>query len=238
MIRGILFDYGGTLDTDGVHWSEVLWQGFEAAGIGVPKADFRDAYVHGERMLARQPLVCPGHTMLDLLRMKADIETRYLTDNRLWDATETRRAAQAEAVARHCHAHVLHVLETSREVIRRLARRYPLVLVSNFYGNIRAILRDFRLEYFQAVVESAAVGIRKPDPRIFQMGVDALGMDSHEVLVVGDSFTKDIMPAASIGCRTAWIRGRGWGDEDADEHLPTTILGTIAQLETWLQTAG
>ena len=238
MIRGILFDYGGTIDTDSVHWSEVLWQGFGAAGISVPKANFRDAYVCGERTLARQPLIHPDHTMLDLLRIKVDIETRYLTENRLWGASEAERAARSEAVACHCYAHVLFVLETSREVIRRLAGRYPLVLVSNFYGNIQAILRDFRLEYFQAVVESAVVGIRKPDPRIFQLGVDALGMNSHEVLVVGDSFSKDILPASSIGCPTAWIRGKGWADENVDEALPTAILGSITQLETWLQTAG
>ena len=28
-IKGIIFDYGGTLDTRGDHWSEVLWQGYE-----------------------------------------------------------------------------------------------------------------------------------------------------------------------------------------------------------------
>lgn len=237
MIRGIIFDYGGTIDTDSVHWSEVLWQGFEAAAIGVAKADFRDAYVHGERTLARQPLIRPDHTMLDLLRIKVDIETRYLTENHLWDPGEAVRATRSEAVARHCYDHVLHVLETSREVIRRLSRRYPLVLVSNFYGNIQAILHDFRLEYFRTVIESAVVGIRKPDPRIFQLGVEALGMSSHEVLVVGDSFSKDIRPASSIGCLTAWIRGKGWGDEEVDEQLPTTILGSIAQLEAWLLAA-
>ena len=34
-IKGIIFDYGGTLDTRGDHWSEVLWQGYEHFGIGV-----------------------------------------------------------------------------------------------------------------------------------------------------------------------------------------------------------
>ena len=63
-IKGIIFDYGGTLDTRGDHWSEVLWQGYEHFGIGVAddeevepgvsihKQAFRDAYVYGERALA------------------------------------------------------------------------------------------------------------------------------------------------------------------------------------------
>ena len=34
-VKGIIFDYGGTLDTRGDHWSEVLWKGYEHFGIGV-----------------------------------------------------------------------------------------------------------------------------------------------------------------------------------------------------------
>ena len=75
--------------------------------------------------------------------------------------------------------YVLRVLEVSRPVVEHLARRFPLVLVSNFYGNIHTILRDFRLEYFQAVVESAVVGVRKPDPQIFRLGVEALGLPAE-----------------------------------------------------------
>lgn len=235
-VKGIIFDYGGTIDTDSVHWSEVLWDGFVAVGIPVSKDAFRDAYVFGERTLARQPLIRPDHTMLDLLRIKVDLETQYLVDNGQWRmdngqwTMDNERRAKSEAVARHCYDHVLQVLTTSREVLRQLAGRYPLVLVSNFYGNIQAILRDFRLEYFQAVVESAVVGIRKPDARIFQLGVEALGMDARDVVVVGDSYAKDIVPAHSLGCQTVWVRGKGWADEVVDEQLPTAIIRHLNQL--------
>ena len=55
---------------------------------------------------------------------------------------------------------------------------------------------------FQTVIESAVVGIRKPDPRIFLLGVEALGLKAEEVSVVGDSLEKDIIPAHKAGCRT------------------------------------
>ena len=87
-------------------------------------------------------------------------------------------------------------------MVSKLSKEYPLVLVSNFYGNIQTILDDFHLNYFQSIIESAVVGIRKPDSRIFQLGVDALHMIPEEVLVVGDSFDKDILPATAIGCKT------------------------------------
>ncbi|MBP3590718.1 MAG: HAD family hydrolase [Muribaculaceae bacterium] len=105
-------------------------------------------------------------------------------------------------------------------MIEALAAEYPLVLVSNFYGNVEAVLEDFDLRrYFRTIVESAVVGVRKPDPKIFALGVEALGLRPQEVLVVGDSYKKDIVPAESLGCRVAWIKGKGWtADEDAQTH--------------------
>ena len=60
-IKGLIFDYGGTIDTPAVHWSEVLWEGYGFCSVPVTKAQFREAYVHGERTLATQPLIRPEH---------------------------------------------------------------------------------------------------------------------------------------------------------------------------------
>ena len=94
------------------------------------------------------------------------------------------------------------------------------MLVSNFYGNVESVLADFNLRhYFKAIIESAVVGIRKPDPRIFALGVEALALNPQEVLVIGDSYKKDIVPAETLGCQVAWIKGKGWtADEDAVTH--------------------
>ena len=94
------------------------------------------------------------------------------------------------------------------------------MLVSNFYGNIETVLEDFGVrKYFKAIIESAVMGIRKPDPRIFEHGVKALGVLPDETLVIGDSYRKDIVPAESIGCQAIWIKGKGWtAEEDAVLH--------------------
>lgn len=229
-IKGIIFDYGGTIDTNSTHWSEVLWKGFLSQNVPVSKEQFRECYVHGERTLAKFPLIKPEHNFLDLLQIKVDIETKYLADNGFWTIDKEQRQRISCDIAQYCYDYVLRVLQTSREVIRSLSEKYPLVLVSNFYGNIQTILHDFRLEYFQSIIESAVVGVRKPDPRIFQLGVDALGLPAEDIVVVGDSFSKDIVPASSIGCKTVWIRGIGWGNEEIDESVPTAILSDIAEL--------
>jgi putative hydrolase of the HAD superfamily len=99
----------------------------------------------------------------------------------------------------------------SREILFRLKSRCPLVLVSNFYGNLSIVLQEFGLDgIFEAVVESAAVGVRKPNPRIFLLGAEALGLPPSKVTAVGDSLDKDIIPAKQAGCRTVWLQGEGW----------------------------
>lgn len=240
MIQGIIFDYGGTIDTNATHWSEVLWEGYKNVGIPVCKDEFRASYVFAERCLARHPYIKPEHNFLDTLNIKCDIETKDLVARGVWQATEEERKRKSEAVARFCYGYVIKVLELSRPIVERLSRKYPLVLVSNFYGNIKTVLEDFRLQYFCHIVESAIVGIRKPNPQIFQLGVDALRnsvgktereLSASDILVVGDSFSKDIVPATQIGCKTVWIRGLGWGEEQIDESLPTYIIDDIAKLE-------
>lgn len=213
-IRGIIFDYGGTIDSHGDHWSHIIREGWHAAGIDVDDATFRDCYVHAERELARVRHILPCDNFGVLLDKKMVIEMERLRD---LGAGGFDVAPAARTAAQYCYDAARRAVDEARPVLEALSAHYPMVLVSNFYGNVDEVLRDFDLRrYFNGVIESAVVGVRKPDPRIFQLGVVALGLPADQVLVVGDSLRKDIEPARSLGCRTAWIKGRGWTpDEDA-----------------------
>jgi len=80
--------------------------------------------------------------------------------------------------------------------------------VSNFYGNVRRVLEEAELAPLLAtIVDSGAVGVRKPDPAIFALAVRRLGCEPAEVLYVGDSFEKDIVGAHAAGLRTGWLTG-------------------------------
>ena len=72
-VKGILFDYGGTIDSDGLHWAEVIWAVYQEREVPVSKEVFREAYVFGERTLGKNPIVKPYHTFLDMLRIKIDL---------------------------------------------------------------------------------------------------------------------------------------------------------------------
>ncbi|MCM1022049.1 MAG: HAD family hydrolase [Muribaculum sp.] len=223
-IKGIIFDYGGTIDSRGNHWSEVIWRAYQDENVGVEKETFREAYVYAERELAKVRHILPDDNFLVLLQKKMRIEMQWLVDNGYISQREAD--GKSDEVAQRCYQAARGCVEEAKPILCKLHDRYPLVLVSNFYGNVEAVLADFGIRnLFQDVVESAVVGVRKPDPRIFQLGVDSLGLQPDQVLVVGDSLKKDILPAESIGCQVAWIKGKGWTpEEDAQQH-PAQISG-------------
>lgn len=227
-IKGIIFDYGGTIDTGGDHWSEVIWKAWQEEGVPVSKGQFRDAYVFAERELARTRHILPHHDFRDLMLIKMRIEFGWLVEQGILSEAEAGKVCEPAAL--RCYEEARASVERAKPVIEALSGKYPLVLVSNFYGNVEAVLTDFGLRgYFRTIVESAVVGVRKPDPKIFALGVEALGMCPEEVLVVGDSLRKDILPAESLGCRVAWIKGKGWTpEEDAQTH--PSVISSLAEL--------
>lgn len=228
-IKGIIFDYGGTLDTNGVHWFHIFRQVYAKLLPHITEEQLREAYVYAERYLATHRTIEPCDDFLAMLHKKVTIQMGQLTSS----ADEHKSHVAISQVAEACDAHVRSYLEQTRKLLDTLSAHYPLVLVSNFYGNIHAVLRSYGIDsYFSEVIESAVVGIRKPDPRIFALGVEALGFRPEEVLVVGDSYSKDIVPAHSIGCHTLWLKGLGWSTDNEATEYPDAdaIIADIAEL--------
>jgi len=81
---------------------------------------------------------------------------------------------------------------------------------------------------FDAIVVSGDVGRYKPDPEVFRIALDRLGVSSREALHVGDRFDADIVGAARAGMRVAWIRN---GDvPPADGPTPDVIVDSLIEL--------
>lgn len=237
MTAGFIFDYGGTLDTGGQHWGQVLWHAYERYQVPVAETLFREAYVHTERTLGRNPIIRPDFTFRQTLETKLRLQLEFLG---------LEKEAYREAILDDLYERTKTMTARSREVLLQLKERsLPMVLVSNFYGNMPVVLHEFAFDgLFLKVVESAVVGIRKPDPRIFLLGVDALGLKPEEVTVVGDSLDKDIIPAHEIGCQTVWLKGEGWEDhgdrsldaEQGSDQGPVPIISHLDELLEMIKT--
>jgi FMN hydrolase / 5-amino-6-(5-phospho-D-ribitylamino)uracil phosphatase len=208
MVKGLLFDYGGTIDTNGLHWGAVLWEQYQKNRIPVDKASFAKAYSYGERALAIHPLVKPTHRFYDVLLLKIWQQFAFLKQQGC-----SVDARFAEVIAADCAEFARTTVEKAKPVLNILVEKFPLVMVSNFYGNLEAVLDDFGIKlYFNQIVESAVVGVRKPDPAIYEKGVTALGLAPEECAVIGDSYAKDIVPGKTLGCKTVWLNVEGWDD--------------------------
>ena len=219
-IKGLIFDYGGTLDTAGRHWGKVLWQAYRKMNVPVSEEAFREAYVYAERYLGNHEVIRSTDAFRDTLRAKLGLEMDYLEQQGCLNEPSFSKSLCLTDMLHDVYDDVCSVTERSREVLNQLHEHYRVVIVSNFYGNLRTVLQEFGLlNLVDDVIESAAVGVRKPDRRIFQLGLKALDMQPAEVLVVGDSIKNDIRPAHELGCHTAWLKGEGWTEtpEKCDE---------------------
>jgi putative hydrolase of the HAD superfamily len=228
-IKGVIFDYGGTIDTNGIHWGEVIAEQYRLAGVEINRDLYRNAYVHGERSLAKAPIITPEDTFHTLLRKKIAIQFEHLRE-----LTQSQQFTPglADRIADGCYNKVKETLATSRAIVEQLSKQYPMVLVTNFYGNMPVVLKEFGLAgYFNSIVESSIVGIRKPDPALFALGVNALQLPAEEIVVIGDSYRKDIYPSLTLGCKTIWLKNICWEEEPiADGHAPTAIIDRIEQV--------
>lgn len=230
MIKGYLFDYGATLDTAGQHWGQLLWHTFERHNLPIQEQTFRDAYVYGERYLSNYPIIKPTDTFYRTLQVKLRLEMEYLC-SRDWEITEDEFQRIHDDIVDEVYAHVKSITAHSADVLAELHKKYKMVLVSNFYSNIRSVLKEFKLdEYFSDFVVSAEVGIRKPDFRIWKLGVDKLKMQPSEVVAVGDSYYKDVLPAMKAGCHAVWFKGEGWTKKVFDESVPDKVITDLDQL--------
>lgn len=110
--------------------------------------------------------------------------------------------------------------------------RLKMALLSNAgdEADVRRLLHLHKLEKtFRPVIISAAIGIRKPDPRAFQPILDEWKLPPDEIVMVGDQLGMDILGAQKLGLRTIWLR--------TEEKSPTNrpYLGKIladAQVRT------
>lgn len=196
----ILFDFGGTLDADGVHWSPRFHAAYRAAGGAVTRAAFETFFKESDRRLERWPGVA-AMGFREMVEVQARILTSLLSDG---------SAIDPSAVAERFHADSVKIVERNRPILERLAGRYRLGVVSNFTGNLEPCLRELdMLDYFRAVTDSGSARVAKPAPAAFTRTLTVLGVPAGDAWMVGDNLENDIWPATALGLRTCWITPSG-----------------------------
>ncbi|GGH04984.1 hypothetical protein GCM10007415_46710 [Parapedobacter pyrenivorans] len=229
--RGILLNYEGTIDTNGQHWGAILWHKFQKHNIGLDKAAFNKAYMFSEAALATGDIIKPNHVFLDVLIHKITQQFNYLTyQGYQLDYTVI------DSIAKECDQLAQRTLRKARGILEILSSAFPVVLVSNFYGNLNAVLTDFGIrKYFSDVVETTDSASHL-NTEIYERGVKKLGYAAEECVAVGDSYNRDILPSKEIGCQTVWLNVESWEEWGIDElGISDAEIGDFNQLPRLLE---
>jgi putative hydrolase of the HAD superfamily len=115
------------------------------------------------------------------------------------------------------------------EMLAALGGRLPLALVTN--GNTHPSRLGLGA-HFAEVVLAIECGVHKPDPGIYALAAELLGIDPGACLHVGDHPHEDVDAARRAGMRTAWLNrdGREWPAELASAELELRDLSALAGL--------
>ncbi len=193
----MLFDFGGTLDADGLPWKERVFRLFLDEGIVVARERFDPLfYAADDALVGTLPPTSSFHDTV--ARLVAGVAGGLELPDRALAGRVTRRFLDG-ALAR---------LGGNTPLLARLAGRYRLGIVSNFYGNLERVCDDAGIRrHFSVLVDSTQVGCVKPDPRIFRHALDSLGVAPAEATFVGDSLLRDMAGARGVGMRHIWLAG-------------------------------
>lgn len=131
------------------------------------------------------------------------------------------------------------LMPDAEEVVRYLAARYPLTIVSNGFLECQyhKVEHTGLATYFKHVILSEEVNIQKPQPEIFQRAIEANraelpDLQPSEVVMIGDSYTSDIAGAKAAGIDSIWV----WNKEttEAQRHDATYIVPNLRDCMTIL----
>jgi len=236
-IKALLFDFGGTLDGP-THWLDRFLTQYRATGIEIGRDELDPAFDHATKTGYGASRVIARFRLTDLVRFLVGQQIEHLRAN----GPELIRQMIANADSKQRHRIVEEItgsfvretkdgLAESKTLLMGLKSHFKLGVVSNFYGNLDAILEEAgMLHLFAAVADSSKLKLFKPDPGIFTATLKSLHLESTEAAMVGDSLDKDCAPAHRLGLRTVWYNahpnGRGDGEGVADFTI-SSLKGLI-----------
>lgn len=238
-IETLLFDFGGTLDANGIAWKERFCAHYRAEGLEVTADTFESSF-----FAADDALVGSLAPMTDLSGTVDALVTNLETELACRDAgpdTEIGNAPDADR-GRRVSSRFLSDASTAfarnRPVLEALKERYKLGVVSNFYGNLQGVCHGAGLtSLFGVLVDSHCVGAQKPDPAIFHAALEALGAARETTVVIGDSLRRDGEGARQTGLRFIWMTPQdAQGIEARGAAAPVEhVVTDLSQLVTLLR---
>ena len=253
-IRAVLFDLDDTLMPDEAAADEAIIATARVAKEwhNIPPGDLKNSVRRIARRIWRAyPVVAPYNGEFDVsswsaLAARFEGEDEELKQLRAW-APEYRRQVWTEALAESGIADPLladtlscvYVAERRARyqpypdalpVLRDLGAAYRLGLVTNGPCDLQCdkIEQAGLRCYFAAVAISREVGVMKPDPRIFRIALERLGIAATDAVFVGDSIKHDIVGAHAAGMKAIWFNHDA--SHASGDARPDAVIHSLSEL--------
>jgi putative hydrolase of the HAD superfamily len=208
-VEALLFDFGGTLDANGVAWKERFYALYRDEGLDMAADAFESSFFTADDSLVGRlaPVTDLAGTVRALVsNLEAELARRSGGAVVAGTAEGRNNGDRGIRVAARFLSEASEAFRRNRPVLEALGERYRLGVVSNFYGNLEAVCRGAGLTpLFSALVDSHCVGAEKPDPAIFRVALDKLRVKPETTVLVGDSLRRDCEGARRTGMRFIWM---------------------------------
>ena len=199
-VKALAFDFGGTLDSPFLHWMDIYIKLYnEEFNLNLTSENFRPIYVRTERMLDYDKIIQPNFSLYDTQYTKASLHFKGFAESGMIKQATSELIGRAAKLIVEYTSHYVH---EAAPVLSYLSQKYPLLLVSNYYGNVSKIVDELGVgEYFLSITDSTIENVRKPDPILWQLAIERAGFTTADVVVIGDSMKNDILPGLELGCQ-------------------------------------
>jgi HAD superfamily hydrolase (TIGR01549 family) len=246
MIKGVIFDLGETLIHFEGTWPETieasqraLTKALAVEGIELDREDFHKVW-HTEMQaayLARDE----DETERPSRELLANILGRYGYSD--VPASTIERCLEAMYARSEMH---WEPMPEARAVLDTLASDYRLGMISNAgdAANVERLIDKggFR-PYFDPILVSASLGIRKPSPQLFEMVLSDWDLPPEAVVMVGDTLGADVLGAQRAGMHQIWLSGQADREDNVEDaeriqpELTAASLGEVPELVRSLESA-
>jgi HAD superfamily hydrolase (TIGR01662 family) len=229
----IFFDLGETLVTQNIEDNMVTKNALREIGPILPKR------ISAERFFE---LYREGYKINETIRSRHHVEIpiqvwmRQLLERAIDDSPSDGLVSEAIKITVKARAANAVAFDDAHSTLEHLSRRdVKLGIISNVSSHEVAmgILDNVKLtQYFDEVVTSASVGIRKPDPGIFRYALMQFRVRPEQAVMVGDSEIHDIGGGYVAGLKTVLVDRRQRVEKSLADYRFNTLRDATRELES------
>ena len=210
-IRALFFDAGNTLLR--INYAAIAEQ---LAERGIRRSEEAVAQAEYRARVRLDPHLAPGASTES--RSVAGYYFRYVLEELGITDAETIRAVAEWRRQYNPPVGLWHLPDPEAASALRLTREAGLSagVISNSNGSVRSILEETGLAaHLDFILDSAVVGVEKPDPRIFRLGLAEARVEPREAVYIGDLYSVDVLGARAAGMESVLLDPGGvWGKRD------------------------